>query len=198
MNESVQPQHQNMQNIGQPIYEDYPYGAPDPGASLSNEQFKYLLNNDDTIVELEKYLRGIEYDPEREKWVKMRVAVMNEQGINAVISTCKLRCSRGFNLGVFHQLEIKEMIRNFAIDLNKLLNTEYKNFNLKTIFIPIVYDNIVDIVWANLTRTEGGWQQKVIAKIWRGGEMSRPSYNEADFNSPHQGKIGRTISRLIG
>lgn len=188
----------NNEMARQPMYDDFPYGSPDPGASFSDEQFRYLLNNDDTLVELEKYLRGIEYNPETEKWVKLRKAIMNEYGVNAVMSTAKLRCSRGFNLGVFHKNEIKEIIRNFSNELNILFNSEYKTFELNTMNIPIVHSNIIDIVWSNLSRTDNGWQQKVIAKIWKGGEVNRPNMNDSYMASPQQGRIGRTISRIMG
>lgn len=188
-------------NNQQDLYEEYPYGSPDPTPNFSDEQFKYLLNNDDTLVELEKYLRGIEYDPDKEKWVKMRRATLNEVGVNAIMKSVKLRCGRGFNLGIFKSNEIKEIVKSFSNELTIILNTQYKKFELSIDDIQILHSDVVDFVWSNLSRSEGGWQQKLIGKIWKGGEMTRPNMSQGSNDlmySPKQGRISRTINRMMG
>ena len=186
------------QSQGEPIYEDFTYGSPDPGSSFSDEQFRYLLNTNDDIAEFEKYIRGIEYDDQRNKWVRLRKPYLNEKGVNTLIGEMRIRCGRGINLSIMKKEEIVARSRSFSKRMNVLLNTRYDEFDLDPSLIPVIHGLIEDIVYANMTRSLEAFQQKMIGKIWKGGEVSRPDGMGGGFTPPGTSRIGNAMNRLLG
>jgi hypothetical protein len=137
----------NLQNIPTPISERNP------------QLIMFMLTNQ-IIDEVEHNLRGEilteKYDKASKQFIvvyeKTLTSLINNEGINQIIYTLKLKLTHSITLSNFTEFEIQKKMTIFTWDLIELLVKNLKTFEIKPENWKIIANGVIDIVHANFNR----------------------------------------------
>jgi len=118
----------------------------------------YQLSSEDILAEIERYLKSMEYDPEQDKLVKMKIAIVdakgnatqvdmppiaNEVGVNAIMRELKPRVHRIMTLTNFDDEKINDILWEVNQVIIDMLENKHTEFDIDPVYLPNVV-NMVD------------------------------------------------------
>jgi|24BtaG_2_1085350.scaffolds.fasta_scaffold00463_5 hypothetical protein len=125
--------------------------------NVDSSVHKWLFNPKEVLLEIEKYLKGQEYDRKKHQWVIVRKPIGNEDFRNAVLLTLNPYASKVFSMSDFTDAVINHMAHEFETDLICLIGADYENeFELDEKFSSMVVRLLGDVVYATLRKANKG------------------------------------------
>lgn len=134
---------------------------------------KWQLSPEDIISELKHDLRGEFYDKDAKQWLRYSNSepMLNEAGINAVISVVKLYVNRNSILTDLDEYMVESITKNVNVDIAKLFFNKYKEFKIDKNYLTILVDKIVWFVYFSLRRAWEGGERRFLTETKRTSEI---------------------------
>lgn len=132
---------------------------PSSASNRTPQLIMFMLTNQ-IMEEVEHNLRGEviteKYDKTSQQYVsfydKKLTPLINDEGINQIIYTLKLKLTHSITLSNFTEFEIEKKMTIFTWDLIELLVKNLKKFAIKSDNWKIISNGVIDIVHANFNR----------------------------------------------
>lgn len=182
-----------------PMEQPIDFAPPAPGASgVYDESFlRFAIDNESIIKKIERKLLCMVYDDEKKKWVQRDGIrpLLNKYGIGRVITLLHSLDDKGITLSNLDQKDIENAMKAIAFCVNDLLYEEWDLMGLQNPDHPdeikissynIVFEIIINTIYAALKRAKDGFQQKIIGNV----------YKQEDKNQLQQRSRGGLLSRI--
>lgn len=155
----------------QPTYTPQAYYSS--GSEAFTESFqKWRVDTADIIEELKHKLRG-EIKNEEEKWQRVGIPLLNDTGIENIISFISFYLNRVVILSNFTQEDLSLLIYGLSSDLRAEI---LENIYLWEIDSPQLLKRVImDFVLASVNRAKDGGEREAFGKIMRTVERIEPS-----------------------
>ncbi len=160
-------QQQTRQQMPQDVMEREIMSAQQD--QINSELFRLKLVTEETIQDIENNLRGVDWDAQRNKWHKVRTPLLNDEGINSIMTNIvKPVVCKEILLSHLEEQYIDNMAVQFEDNLSDLLFANFDNFELKS---KQNMNNIVDwignMIYCSLRRALKGGERTSL----RGSEV---------------------------
>ncbi len=100
---------------------------------INSELFRLKLVTEETLKDIENNLRGVDWDAQRNKWHKVREPLMNDKGINAIMTNIvKPTVCKEIMLSHLEKQYIDNMAVQFEDNLADLMFANFDEFELKS------------------------------------------------------------------
>jgi len=131
-------------------------------SEINSELFRLKLLTEETIQDIENNLRGLDWDGQRGQWIQTREPLLNNEGINAIMTNI---VKPVVNKEVLQSNLDEEYIQRMAIQFeDNLADTLFANFSKFGLKSKQNMNNIVDwvgnIVYCTLRRAYAGGERK--------------------------------------
>ena len=104
---------------------------------------------------IEHHLRGEDFDQDSKTWVQVRTPIMNDKGVDEVMSLIKFFLTQSSTLSNMDEARISRMVIGFAETLAKSFAMNSKEWNLSNkIRTPLIY-SITSVIYNTLSRSLG-------------------------------------------
>jgi hypothetical protein len=148
-----------------------------------SDLIRWQLDAKDILAEFQHKMRGEVWshtDPNGNEVYKPEgKALMNEEGINSIMSLISARLSKVFIMSNFSESDINSMMIVFSYELITLMFNKYTAFEIDKAFLPSITNYVEDLVYATLKRALNEGERKFLGTTERRVE----SYTEGD-NKP--------------
>lgn len=129
------PREQGLELASKDYYSS-PY-SPDIEAGI----IKYQLETSNKLEELERFLRGEMYSKRLKGYVKVRRALMNDDGVNDFMSTLAPKASSIFILSNFSDTDVIRMALEYRRNLIFKVRSKWRQYNI----LKKDFDTLVEI-----------------------------------------------------
>lgn len=124
---------------------------------------RWLYSSKDILLEVEKYLRGQQYDPKLHEWVQVRKPIMSEDGINTTLLALNPYASKLFSMSHFEEGVIKQLVHSFNKDIIILIGTDMNDeLGIDPKHKSVVVRMLGNIVYATLRKALKGLSLGVV------------------------------------
>lgn len=151
------------------------------GSETFNESFqKWRVDTADILEELKHKLKG-EIKNDSEKWIKVGIPLLNNTGVESIVSFISFYLNRVVILSNFDQEDIAFLIYGLSTDLRAeiLVNIDYWEIDSPQILKRV----IMDFILAAIHRAKDGGERDAFGKIMRTIERIEPSDKKSSFLS---------------
>lgn len=159
--------------------EDTGYVAPmqpqyqDP--MTMTENLRYMLDSSTLLEDVERMMRGLEYDPGKKAWVETHKAMANPEGVRNIMARLRM-ADREIKLSNFDSSIITKNMNVLIRDLACDIHLRCEEWGIDTLDCSFISYFIVSIVYAAYCRGDNA-HEKVFLRAAQYGVFSAPAMN---------------------
>lgn len=147
---------------------------------VKSDLIRWQLDAKDILEEFQHKMRGEVWSYTdangKEVYKPEGKALMNEEGINSIMSLISARLSKVFIMSNFNDKDINSIMLVFSYEIITLFYNKYTNFGIEKSFLPSITNYIEDLVYATLKRALNEGERKFLGLTERRVE----SYTDGD------------------
>ncbi len=158
------------ENMPMPNLQDYRNNftnSPSYYQEQKSELIKWQLDPQDIISEIELNLKGLAYEEVMiegnaepvMRLVKKYAPLMNQDGVNGILSTSRSFFTKLFILSNFKTEEINRMTIIYGHALIDLLSLKYKKYEIDEAQLSMIVIMLVNIFYSSLMRAKDGGER---------------------------------------
>lgn len=127
-----------------------------------SDQIRYCLNVNDVLKDFECLLKGVRYDPQTKKWIRISEPIMNKEGAGLLILFLGPELSRNFSLSDQDGELIVNEVLVFGENMAEYIVKKKEKYGINAEMIPLVVNLLCDSILANLNKSKNGGFQKFL------------------------------------
>lgn len=162
---------------------DYSASTPIPTETVEME-----LDTSSIIEIIINQLQGRVWDHVKKEYKQIGTPLVNKKGEKKIATVLASYISRDKILSVLSARDIDQMTQEVTESMVIILQSNYKEFNIRTSDLPLILKIIEHSVYANLKRAEGGRTLDHIGNIVKVKESEEKGGSLPYLNTPMGGQ----------
>ena len=146
----------------EPTYQIYPRATPTPEPP-QQDFFRFRIQSEDILLEIEHKLRGEMYDVKTGRWDPKYGKWCNDLGINIILSLVYDYANKNIYLANLTKDEIFFKCKHMKKKLAKLIFNKYHDYGIDKVKRDLIVKKVVDAVHSCLSRCEDGREAEQIS-----------------------------------
>ena len=130
-----------------------------------SEFYKWGLEIEDVVDNLEHNLRGEFWDKTVKKWVKKGIILMNDKGINFISTLVRSRLGRHIAMSDLEEEDVRRIALEVCSDVADVLEDKWREFGVELSYLETIVDIVDHIVYITLRRAYHGGERVFIKDI---------------------------------
>ena len=167
-NNQEQPQQEQQSNSS---YQIAPRVTPNPSPP-TQDFFKYRIQSEDVLEEIEHKLKGEVFDFQKKEWVVKYGRWCNDDGVNIILAEIYDYANKNVYLGNLDRDQINFKCNKLKRQLARLLFNKYTIYEINKTKRSLLIKKVVDSVHSSLSRCEDGKEADQLSTSTQRHEIS--------------------------
>jgi len=127
--------------------------------------YKWSLNIDDIISDIEHALKGEFWNSEKKEWEQRGIVLCNTRGINYISTIVRSVLGRHVSMSDLTEEDIKRLAYEICENVADVIEDKWREFNIEIAYFDTIVDLIDRMAYSNLCRAKKGGERLFIQAI---------------------------------